>query len=91
MACKIKNEDRILSVGGSGFEISISALADLIKSEVGFAGDIIWDNAKPDGYLRKILDTSTLQNLDWSAKKNIKSRIKSSYEWYLANGSRIAA
>ena len=76
---------------GSGHEISISALANLIKSEVGFTGDIIWDNSKPNGSLRKLLDTSVLQNLGWSAKTNIKSGIKSSYEWYLTNGSRIAA
>ena len=76
---------------GSGYEISISALANLIKSEVGFTGDITWDNSKPNGSLRKLLDTSVLQNLGWSAKTNIKSGIKSSYEWYLTNGSRIAA
>lgn len=76
---------------GNGCEISISALANLIKSEIGFTGDIIWDNTKPNGSLRKILDTSMLQSLGWSAKTNIKSGIKSSYEWYLTNGSRIAA
>ncbi len=76
---------------GSGCEISISALANLIKSEIGFTGDIIWDNTKPNGSMRKILDTSLLQSLGWSAKTNIKSGIKSSYEWYVTNGSRIAA
>ena len=76
---------------GSGYEISISALANLIKSEVGFTGDILWDNSKPNGSLRKLLDTSVLQNLGWSAKTNIKSGIKFSYEWYLTNGSRVAA
>ena len=46
---------------GSGYEISISALADLIKAEVGFAGEILWDNSKPNGSLRKLLDNSVLR------------------------------
>ena len=76
---------------GSGYEISISALADLIIAEVGFAGEIVWDNSKPNGSLRKLLDNSVLQNLGWSAKTDIKFGVKSSYEWYMANKSRIAA
>ena len=54
---------------GSGHEISISALADLIKAEVSFAGEIIWDNSKPNGSLRKILDNSVLTD-PWMVSKN---------------------
>ena len=66
-------------------------MACKIKKEVGFAGDIIWDNIKPNGSLRKRLDNFVLQNLGWSAKTDVKFGIKSSYEWYLTNKSRIAA
>jgi GDP-L-fucose synthase len=76
---------------GSGFELSIAALADLIKSEIEFKGKIRWDADKPNGSLRKLLDNSVLLNLGWSPKTDIKLGIKSSYEWYVKNRSRLAA
>ena len=86
----ITASDKPINVG-SGHEISISALADLIKSEVEFKGKIRWDADKPNGSLRKLLDNSVLLNLGWSPKTDIKLGIKSSYEWYVKNRSRLAA
>ena len=86
----ITASDKPINVG-SGHEISISALADLIKAEVRFAGEIIWDNSKPNGSLRKLLDNSVLKNKGWSAKTDIKFGVKTSYDWYLKNRSRVAA
>ena len=76
---------------GSGAEISISAPADLNKAEVDFKGEIRWDRSKPNSSCGKLLDNSVLQNLGWSPKTDMNSGIKSSYEWYLANRSRLAA
>ena len=86
----ITASDKPINVG-SGHEISISALADLIKAEVRFTGEIIWDNSKPNGSLRKLLDNSVLKDHGWSAKTDIKFGLKTSYSWYLKNRSRIAA
>ena len=66
-------------------------MACKIKKEVSFAGDIIWDNTKPNGSLRKILNTSAPTNLGWLAKTDIKFGIKSFYERFLKNRLRIAA
>ena len=84
------SSDKPVNVG-SGLEISIAALANLIKSEVDFKGEICWDRSKPDGSPRKLLDNSVLQNLGWAPETDIKFGIKSSYDWYLTNRSRSAA
>ena len=84
------SSDKPVNVG-SGLEISIAALANLIKSEVDFKGEICWDRSKSDGSPRKLLDNSVLQNLGWAPETDIKFGIKSSYDWYLTNRSRSAA
>ena len=68
---------------GSGEEISIKALADLIKSIISFDGKIEWDSNKPDGTLRKLLDSSIFQSIsDWKPKINLEDGIKSTYKNY---------
>jgi GDP-L-fucose synthase len=52
---------------GSGIELTIKELAQLIAHTVGFKGLIEWDSSKPDGTMRKLLDGSQLQNMGWSA------------------------
>ena len=76
---------------GSGFEVSISAPADLNKAEVKFKEKILGDRSKHNGPCGKLPGNSVLQNLDRSPKTNMKSRKKSFYEWYLTNRSRLAA
>ena len=61
---------------GSNFEISISDIVKKIASNIGFEGDIIWDESKPDGTPRKILDTSRMRNLGWESKINLDLGIK---------------
>ena len=51
-----------------GLDISIKELATLISSIVGYRGQIIWDESKPDGTPRKLLDISKLNSLGWEAK-----------------------
>lgn len=68
---------------GSGKDISISALAEVIKEIVGFKGAIAYDTEKPDGTPRKLLDVSRLAKLGWQSKIEIQKGIEATYEWYL--------
>ena len=70
---------------GTGKEITIERLAELIKDVVGYEGKIIFDTSKPDGTPRKLLDVSKLRQAGWSYKTELKDGIKLAYEWYLNN------
>ncbi|UCB57841.1 MAG: GDP-L-fucose synthase [Candidatus Omnitrophota bacterium] len=67
---------------GTGEDISIKELAELIKKVVGFKGKLKFDTKKPDGVLRKLLDVSILSSLGWKAKLNLESGLKDTYRWY---------
>jgi len=68
---------------GSGFEISIKDLADLIAKLTGFAGGIIWDTSKPDGQPRRCLDVSRAkEEFGFEAKVNFKEGLRKTIEWY---------
>jgi GDP-L-fucose synthase len=69
---------------GTGKDISIENLAELIKGIVGFSGDIEWDRSKPDGTPRKLLDTSRIDALGWQPKISLQEGIKSTYDWFVA-------
>lgn len=70
---------------GSGAEIAIGDLAEMIGSAVGFEGAILRDASKPDGTPRKRLDTSKLESLGWRASIDLEDGIASVYRWYLEN------
>jgi len=70
---------------GTGIDFSIKELAQTIKTEIGYKGEILWDKSKPDGAPRKLLDSSTLQKLGWRAKTELKYGIEKTYDWYLEN------
>ncbi|WP_278600655.1 GDP-L-fucose synthase family protein [Clostridium tertium] len=70
---------------GTGKEITIKALAELIKEVVGYEGEIVWDSSKPDGTPRKLLDVSRLESQGWKYKMELKDGVKEAYEWYLEN------
>lgn len=70
---------------GSGVDISISELAELIKQVIGFSGDIVFDSTKPDGTMQKLMDSSKLNALGWHAKIDIRQGLEKTYEWYLEN------
>ena len=61
------NEDKIVNIG-TGEDLEIRELANIIKDITGFNGKIIWDETKPDGTPRKLLDVSLLHNLGWRHK-----------------------
>lgn len=70
---------------GTGKEITIKGLAELIKEVVGYEGEIVWDSSKPDGTPRKLLDVSRLESQGWKYKMELKDGVKEAYEWYLEN------
>jgi GDP-L-fucose synthase len=61
---------------GTGVEISIKELAQLVAGAVGFEGEILWDTAKPDGTPRKLLDVSRLQALGWQASISLEAGLQ---------------
>lgn len=74
---------------GTGFEISIMNLANLISSIIGFTGSIKWDNSWPDGTARKLLDSTKIKNLQWEPKISLEKGLESAIEWYVKmSGSR---
>ncbi len=70
---------------GSGEEISIAELANLIQKVVGFQGEIVFDKNKPDGNPRKLLDSSKINSLGWKSKTTLYDGLKTTYDWYLKN------
>jgi GDP-L-fucose synthase len=76
---------------GSGYEISIGKLAELVCRVVGFHGTIVLDSSKPDGTPRKFVDTSRLKALGWNKARNIEDGVTATYEDFLAHGQRGTA
>ena len=70
---------------GSGKDITIKQLAETIQNVVGHKGDIIWDNSKPDGTPRKLLDVSKMKALGWHYSTNLKEGVEKTYEWFQEN------
>jgi len=68
---------------GSEIEISIKKLADLIQNVTGHKGEIIWNQNKPDGTPRKLMDSSKLHQLGWSSMIDLKTGIKEVYNNYI--------
>lgn len=84
----MKNADNLRNMHyniGSGVDFSIKELAQQISEIVGFKGEIEWDTTKPDGTLRKLLDSSRFMQLGWRPVTDIKNGIKITYEWYVNN------
>ena len=68
---------------GTGKEISIKAVAELIMKEIGFKGELRWDTTKPDGTLKKLTDPTKLHELGWHHKIEIDEGVHRLYQWYL--------
>jgi len=76
------DESEIINIG-AGVDITIKELAELIKNITGFKGEINWDEAKPDGTPRKLLDVAKLHRLGWRHQINLEQGIKMTYAWFL--------
>jgi GDP-L-fucose synthase len=68
---------------GTGSDLAIKELAEMIKRIVGFDETVVWDHTKPDGTPRKLLDISRLKALGWAPKTALEDGIRKTYEWYL--------
>lgn len=75
------NQSEIINVG-YGKDISIRELASIIKEITEFDGELNFDNTKPDGMPYKLLDTTKMNKLDWSAKTDLKKGLKKTYTWF---------
>lgn len=71
---------------GTGEEISILALANVISETVGYDGEIVCDTTKPDGKMRNFIDSSKLLDLGWKPKYSTKAGINKLYKWFLDKG-----
>ena len=69
---------------GTGKEVSIREVAEMIMKKVQFKGDLHWDSSKPDGTMRKLTDVSKLHSLGWHHKVEIDEGVQRLYDWYLS-------
>ena len=74
---------------GTGNEISVKDLANIIKRIVGYQGNIIWDSSKPDGTPKKLMDISKMLSLGWKFSTDLEEGIQKTYTWFLENIEKI--
>ena len=67
---------------GTGKELTIKSLAEMVVKTVGFEGEVCWDSIKPNGTPRKLIDVSKLHSLGWQHKVEIEDGVERLYEWY---------
>jgi GDP-L-fucose synthase len=70
---------------GSGKDITIGQLAVIIQNIVGHNGYIIWDQTKPDGTPKKLLDVTKIKKLGWEYSTGLNEGIKKTYQWFQEN------
>ena len=80
-----KYDDSIAINVGSGSEVSIRQLAEMIQKIVGFAGDIEFDTSRPNGTPRKILSIKRIQSLGWDPQIKLEEGLANTYEWFKQN------
>jgi GDP-L-fucose synthase len=74
---------------GSGKDTTIKELADIIQRITGHQGKILWDDSKPDGTPRKLMDVSKMKELGWEYSTELEDGIKKTYQWFLDNKDTI--
>lgn len=70
---------------GTGVDLTIKDLAELIQKVTGHTGEILWDTEKPDGTPRKLMDVSKMHELGWKHKVELEAGITKTYQWFLEN------
>jgi GDP-L-fucose synthase len=73
---------------GYGSDVTIADVALLIRKVVGYEGNVIFNSEKPDGTLRKLLDTSRLDKLGWTASRPLEQGLAEAYSWFRENNTR---
>jgi GDP-L-fucose synthase len=69
---------------GTGTDITIQELAELIAETVGFEGKFVFDKSKPDGAPRKCTDITRIRQLGWTPRIDLKSGLRQTYNWFLS-------
>jgi GDP-L-fucose synthase len=87
--CMMQYEDSEIINIGTGSDISIKELTELIANVVGYTGDIKWDTSKPNGTPRKVMNVDKLLDLGWKPKVDIAEGLTKTYEWFKQNYDRI--
>lgn len=78
------NDSSIINIG-TGEDVTIKELAEMIKNVVGYEGEIVWDHTKPDGTPRKLLDVTKLHSTGWKHSIPLDEGVVSAYEWFKEN------
>lgn len=78
------DDEQLINVG-TGYDLSIKELAELVKEVIGYNGNIVFDTSKPDGTPRKLMDVTKLHNLGWKHTIELKEGIQLAYQDFLAN------
>ena len=84
------DSDQLINIG-TGEDVTIRELADMVQAAVGFEGDIVWDTTQPDGTPRKLLDVTRLKATGWSPRIELKQGVAGAYEWFLQHWKPKAA
>ena len=74
---------------GTGVDVTIGELAETMRQVLGFEGVLNFDNTKPDGTLRKLIDVSRLINMGWKYSVDLRDGLEKTYEWYLSNSGSL--
>jgi GDP-L-fucose synthase len=80
--------ENIINVG-TGKDISIRELAEVIKEITGYEGKIVFDSSKPDGTPRKLLDISKIEGIGWLPRIGLREGLESTYKWFVENIDRV--
>jgi GDP-L-fucose synthase len=76
------SQEQFINIG-YGSDVSIKELAELVKRIVGFTGDVVWDQSKPDGTPRKLMDSSRLRRLGWQPQTDLETGVRLAYQDFL--------
>ena len=76
---------------GTGIDVTIKELAETIQEVVGFEGDILWDNTKPDGTPRKLMNVDKIKTLGWQARISLRDGLNDTYQWFFTNQNEFKA
>lgn len=78
------NDKQFVNIG-TGEDVTIKELTELVKDVVGFKGEVVWDSSKPDGTPRKLMDVSKIHQAGWQHSVSLEDGIKMTYETFLSS------
>ena len=84
------NDESIINIG-TGQDVSIKALAELIKDIIGYEGNIVFDSSKPDGTPKKVTDVTKIKASGWQSTTSLQTGLEKTYAWYLKNAPKALA